>query len=182
MSSLKLVVRTGCGVLFVVTAFLVPSKVAGQQMAAEPMNCDFCMPANSGTAHEFMGTTCAGGTSHPDCFDCHAFNACHSNVQAGPCGDWHWSCGRTALGDEVPMSPEMWDNIARLAELGQMDVVEQMARENSQIVYNRDRNVVQLLGCTGVNVVAQAMIGRATTAVTHAQIGWVGPVAPSLTR
>lgn len=44
-----------------------------------------------GGMHQFTtGTACTWTT---DCYDCHAFNACHTNSQSGTCTANHWTCG-----------------------------------------------------------------------------------------
>jgi len=62
--------------------------------AEEPgTGCKLCNH-NLDTAEHWFTSSCSVGDN--DCYDCHAFNACHPLPQPGFwCGQYHWACGST---------------------------------------------------------------------------------------
>lgn len=70
---------------------------------------------SSGAMHSFGGPVCTG-TTESACKDCHAFNACHTNLQNGNCEDFHWACGQTQAGlDAYEHADAMSESAVRLA-------------------------------------------------------------------
>lgn len=76
----------------------IAAAQAPTTQSEEPANCGLCRHNLSTNEHWFNGS-CSGAGS--DCFDCKAFNSCHTNPQTPyTCSVSHWECasGLAALG------------------------------------------------------------------------------------
>jgi hypothetical protein len=87
----------------------------GEEEAA----CKTCKH-NYGTNEHWFGGWFSGCTSGAMCYDCHAFNACHSGPQAPfACGANHWLCGATGAAldaiDKALTAPNSESAILRVA-------------------------------------------------------------------
>lgn len=71
----------------------------GATESAQPENCGSCKHNLSTNEHWFNGQCTAGAT---ECYDCVAFNSCHSNPQTPySCQQYHWACGGAAVARAV---------------------------------------------------------------------------------
>jgi hypothetical protein len=123
------------------------------------LDCGYCRDINGGGwEHTFDG---AGAL-----FDCHLVNACHGNWQTGICSDWH--CGCNAISCplmEIDRSsvPDMTGTARHqllAVTLKDAAMMRQFIERNRDlVVLNRERGVIQLIGC-GARIVAQAPVDR----------------------
>lgn len=89
--------------------------------------------------------------------DCHAWNSCHSNIQADACTSWHWQCGVAAAGSADRVILAVRDANARAVIL---EIQAGMA------TYVAERGSVQVNGCSGsvlLNVPISASLAVAVT-------------------
>jgi hypothetical protein len=94
-----------------------------------------------GEAHYFPGYGCGDEDVTDPCFDCSAFNSCHSNFQTGSCADWHQYCGR---GGEAQAALEV-----ALKKNDVREVRELFTEYPGTLTYNRARTAVQVHNCRG---------------------------------
>lgn len=92
---------------------------ASTQAEEEGAACKGCKH-NLDTNEHWFGGWFNGCTSGDDCYDCHAFNACHDGPQAPyTCGVYHWLCGQTSamldLLDKALAEPNAESAIVRVA-------------------------------------------------------------------
>lgn len=88
--------------------------------------------------------------------DCEAFNSCHINWQAFDCYERHYPCAQALRMDEV-------EAVLAAAESGDRRALRQaMARSPQSVRLDRDRGVLQVLGCGG-DVIAHVPLGEAAS-------------------
>ncbi len=131
---------------------VAPKAMLGQaQPLTEQFACDACGVIDG--LHSFWNVF--GCTEGPDCYDCHALNACHGNGQPGECWQYHLACGVTeglidhakqAAGEGGLASSDASYRVPVKGKLG-------------AIYVNRARRLVQVMNCTG-EVVAQFSLRR----------------------
>jgi hypothetical protein len=67
-----------------------PSATSHFGGMAAAFHCQVCWEYESGPSHQFLSTECS--SDQPQCFDCHEFNSCHSDIQSGRCFSFHNYC------------------------------------------------------------------------------------------
>lgn len=125
------------------------------------LSCDQCEDLITGDyiSHAFTGFGAA--------MDCQTFNSCHPDWQIGYCTAWHCGCQAETCGSntevrsvalEQPLPAET--EVRRLSHGTNGSEVRQFLHANSERVsYNRDRSVIQIMGCGG-RVQAQFAVPR----------------------
>jgi hypothetical protein len=106
------------------------------------------------------------GWTNMGSFDCHAFNACHTDEQAGYCDGSHWACG---VGAELQSK-----FAAAVSAPSEAKLVSLAAVLPARVRSVPERRILQVLDCTGdviaqveastesLNLVAKAMARRAS--------------------
>ncbi len=146
-------------------ALTVPWQAQGQQWAGQAQaqaegDCKTCRHNLDTNEHWFKGN-CESGSQ---CYDCHAFNACHSGPQAPfSCALYHWLCGSTtamlAALDEAVAAPDAEMAIIRLANSA--PTIVQVVSAGYALVKNCDGTIVaayRVQGQLGVLVAQQTLV------------------------
>jgi len=107
---------------------------------AVPLHCGLCAPvlgipgpAGIDEGHLFSG----GGEILRDC---HAFNACHTDWQAGSCTRWHWAC---------ESGPHALRQVKEAAEVGALSAVSLLAASQPSLIDITEDGYALVKDCDG---------------------------------
>lgn len=114
-------------------------------------------------SHRFGGSCGGGGGGGgTGCYDCHAFNACHSNTQDGTCQNWHSGCaGGGEESRAQPLDKGFFQLVESAAGTNNPRAIRTIVAAHRGIVeLNDDRPALQIKNCKGA-IIASYQLGGA---------------------
>ena len=107
-------------------------------------DCKMCLSGTDGNGHSFIGYWPGqnGCSSGGDCYDCHAFNACHTDVQPYACGDRHFACSTLITANSL-------EELRRDDTRSALGAFAEIAENGGNIQFVRERSAFVILDCEG---------------------------------